>query len=47
MVSDRIVHAEVAFALNRFGPICRAEGDKEQEVSEQDIKVRSSHRYGF
>jgi len=31
--------AEVAFALNRFGPICRTEGETQQEVSDGDIKV--------
>jgi len=34
--------AEVAFALNRFGPICRAEGETQQEVSDGDIKVGSA-----
>lgn len=31
--------AEVATSLNRFGPICRQEGEEDTPLSMQDIRV--------
>lgn len=33
--------AEVAISLNRFGPICRQEGEEDTPLSMQDIRVCS------
>lgn len=36
----RMWNAEVAFTFNRHGPFCKAPGEEQKEVAEQDIKVR-------
>ena len=35
-------NAELALALNRFGPICRREGEEDTPLSMQDIRVCSA-----
>ena len=34
-----LANAEVALSLNRFGPICRQEGEEDTPLSMQDIRV--------
>lgn len=34
-----VLAAEVALSLNRFGPLCRHEGDEQTPLSMQDIRV--------
>lgn len=34
------MYAEVAISLNRFGPLCRQEGEEDTPLSMQDIRVR-------
>jgi len=42
-MSSDVLLAEVAFAFNRSGPVCRTAGETQKDVSDVDIKVRSHH----
>lgn len=43
VMSSDVLFAEVAFAFNRSGSVCRTAGETQKDVSDVDIKVRSHH----